>query len=314
MRLNVAYACGEDYAKYAGVSIISLFENNKDFAEIYVYLIDNGMTKNTKNILCDIAEKYQRNIVFVKNSDIFDQHKFNHVGKYLSIIFSKMYLHKIIGINKIIYIDCDMIIKKSLSKIWEKDMKDYLIAGVRMPTPIQYKKWFSSGNDNKYINSGFILFNLYNWRILDVESKINAFMHKHSEKVYIEENVICNICEEKILVLEPEYNLNGLMIAFNSSQIKKLTKDESYYTQKQLENAKKNPIIIHFSSEIYQRPWYENCNHPLKKEYLYFLSISPWENQLEKGTTTFSVKIKNLLRTILPFQIYLGIRNLYKNI
>ncbi len=312
MRLNVAYATGEYYAKHAGVSMISLFENNTEFSEIIVYIIDNGIKEKSKESLTEISSRYNRTVFFVNSRDIYDADKFSSVGNYSSIIFSKMYLHKIGDVEKIIYIDCDMIITNSLIELWEMDMNDYLVAGVRMPTPIQYKEWFSSGNDAKYINGGFILFNLNKWRSYGVERKIEEFIQKYKEYEYIEENIICNICGEKILVLEPEYNLNGLMIAFSSSQIKKLTNEKDFYTQKQLDVAKTNPTIIHFSSEIYERPWYENCNHPFKENYLFYLSLSPWSGQMEKKGISLRDKIRNTFRIILPFEIYVFVRNLLK--
>ncbi|MCZ8532018.1 glycosyltransferase family 8 protein [Psychrobacillus psychrodurans] len=312
MRLNVAYATGEEYAKQAGVSIISLFENNAEFDEITVYIIDNGIKDETRNILIKISERYNRLLVFINSTDIYDADKFKSVGNYSGIIFSKMYLHRIEDIDKIIYIDCDMIMKSSFIELWNMDIEDYLVAGVRMPTPIEYRKRFSSGNDEKYINGGFILFNLNKWRNYDVESRIDIFMQNQNEHEYIEENIICSISEEKILNLEPKYNLNGLMIAYSSEQIKKITSENYYYTQEQLDMAKLSPTVIHFSSEIYERPWYLNCDHPFKNEYLYYLSLSPWKSQLEKKHISLITKAKKIIKNKLPFNIYLIMRKLLK--
>ena len=38
MQLNVLYGCDDNYAPYTGVSLLSLFENNKDIEEITIYL------------------------------------------------------------------------------------------------------------------------------------------------------------------------------------------------------------------------------------------------------------------------------------
>ncbi|MDF9844046.1 MULTISPECIES: glycosyltransferase [unclassified Paenibacillus] len=314
MRLNVAYATGEVYAKHAGISMISLFDNNKNFEEIYVYIIDNGISQNTKKKLLEISFEYNRKIIFIEFNDICDIRLFKDVGNYSKIIFSKMYLHKIEEIEKIIYIDCDMIVKDSFYELWEMSMEKYLVAGVRMPTPIQYIQKFSSGNNDKYINGGFILFNLENWRSFNVEEKIKEFMVRHKNDIYIEENIICNICKDSILVLHPKYNLNGLMIAFNSFQIKKISDEKNYYSQKLIEEAKNFPTIIHFSSEIYNRPWFRNCNHPYKDEYLKYLKVSPWSSmKLEKDNVQLKIRIRNALRIYLPFNIYLIIRKLLKS-
>ncbi len=308
MRLNVTYATGDIYARHAGVSMISLFENNKDFEEIFVYIIDDGIKDINKDLLKNIADKYNRKIQFIKFEELCDVNIFNNVGNYSKIIFSKMYLHNIKGIDKILYIDCDMIITQSLKKLWELDMNENLVGGVRMPTPIQYRKVFSSGNNDKYINGGLILFNLKEWREIQVESKILDFIEKYKSYEFIEENIICNISKEKILLLDAEYNLNGTMIFYTSDQIKKICDETSFYNQKQLDYAKENPIIIHYSSEIYERPWYKKCDHPYKSEYLKYLSMSQWDGKLDDNVYKFPNSIKKFIRNIIPFKIYFIIR------
>ncbi|MEK3697506.1 glycosyltransferase family 8 protein [Paenibacillus sp. FSL R10-2199] len=312
MRLNIAYASGDGYAKHAGVSMISLFENNKDFNEIFIYYIDNGLLEETKQKLNSITKKYNRNIVFIPISDIFDVKSFKENNYYSNIIYTKMYFHKLKGVDKILYIDSDMVIKGSFLELWNMDISNYLMAGVRMPTPIQYRNWFSNSNDDKYINVGFVLFNLVKWRIYEMDKKIIEFLEKNTGREFIEENIMCNICGNKILILDPRYNLTGIMLAFSSDQIKQLTKDETYYNEFQLDNARKNPIVIHYSNEIYDRPWFKKCNHPYKNEYLEYLTISPWDGELENGVISLKVKIRNILRKILPFPVYYYIRSLQK--
>ena len=43
--MNIAYSCDNAYVEQTGISLISVFENNKDEKEIVVYLISKGITK-----------------------------------------------------------------------------------------------------------------------------------------------------------------------------------------------------------------------------------------------------------------------------
>ena len=63
--LNVMYLTDNNYVVFAGVSIISLFENNKDIENINVYVIDDSISEKNKKIYLDIANKYKRNIIFL---------------------------------------------------------------------------------------------------------------------------------------------------------------------------------------------------------------------------------------------------------
>ena len=48
MKINVVYSTDENYARHCGVSIYSLFDNNKNVDEIDVYIISNALSKETK--------------------------------------------------------------------------------------------------------------------------------------------------------------------------------------------------------------------------------------------------------------------------
>lgn len=51
MELHVALSSDENYVPFLGASIVSLFENNKDFECITVLLISNGISNGNQNIL-----------------------------------------------------------------------------------------------------------------------------------------------------------------------------------------------------------------------------------------------------------------------
>ena len=49
--MNVMYASDDNYAWLMGISMISLFENNKESTEINVYLFSDGLTEGNKEKL-----------------------------------------------------------------------------------------------------------------------------------------------------------------------------------------------------------------------------------------------------------------------
>ena len=58
--MNIAYSCDNAYIEQTGISLISVFENNKDEKEIVVYLISKGITKENIEILESICKSYNR--------------------------------------------------------------------------------------------------------------------------------------------------------------------------------------------------------------------------------------------------------------
>lgn len=63
--LNCTYSFMDNYAQHAGLSILSLFDNNKEADEINVYVIDYNIGDENHGKLEKVAAMYQRRIFFV---------------------------------------------------------------------------------------------------------------------------------------------------------------------------------------------------------------------------------------------------------
>ena len=51
------------------------------------------------------------------------------------------------------------------------------------------------------------------------------------------------------------------------------------FTSEELENEKKNPVIIHFFGHSYERPWFKHNASYMKKEYLKLRNQTEWRNE-----------------------------------
>ncbi len=313
MRLNVAYACGEEYARHAGVSMISLFENNKEFDEIYVYLIDNGILDRTKNILLEIANKYKRKIIYKSCENLCRKIKVS-TERYPISTYSKLFLGQLEEIDKIIYFDCDTSITGSLKELWTLDINEYYVAGVWDDAAPRLKSAVNVNGSEKYINCGFVLMNLDNWRKYKLEEKSIELINKFNGDVpFLDQGVVNSICKNHTLLLEPKYNLMSYMLMFKAREIEKLCKVERMYTQKEIDDAIENPVVIHWVNGCYNRPWSKNCTHPLRGKYLEYLKMSPWSDKFMDIKLNKKTKLLRYIYLILPFPIFITMRNISDN-
>ena len=53
--MNVVYASNDAYARHLGTSMYSLFDRNRDFAEITVYVLTLGLSRENQKRLEEIA-------------------------------------------------------------------------------------------------------------------------------------------------------------------------------------------------------------------------------------------------------------------
>ena len=64
-KLDILYLTDNNYATFAGVSITSLFMNNKNIDKITVYLIDDNISDENKKLFCQLAHDFNREIIFL---------------------------------------------------------------------------------------------------------------------------------------------------------------------------------------------------------------------------------------------------------
>lgn len=62
--MNIVYSASDLYSSLAGISLTSIFENNKWADEINVFVMDNGIGIENKDKLYSLANKYGRKLSF----------------------------------------------------------------------------------------------------------------------------------------------------------------------------------------------------------------------------------------------------------
>mgnify|MGYP001024511290 CR=1 FL=1 len=298
--LCVAYSADENYGKYLGISMLSLFVSNKNIEEITVFVLDCGISQVTKDKLITIANEYSRNINFVNMDSAIGGLNLQMGVRKISIAsYARLFLSSVIPekYNKIIYLDCDTIVRASLADIWKINLDNYLVAGVQDTVDNFFLKKIGMKEDEYYINAGVLLINLSLWRRIHIEDKFMDFIDNFKGNVpHHDQGVINAICRNKKYILSPRYNATSNIYSFSAKTIRRMYFLDSFYSQEELDDAKKNPIILHFTTGLVGRPWELNCSHPMKEEYLKVAKASPWkEDELLPDSRKLSVKIFSAL-------------------
>ena len=167
--MYVIYHSSDSFAEVTGVSIASLFENNKDIEEIHVLYIEKGMTEENKNKILAISKKYNRTLEFMEMPDW--SKKLNLQLKsskrsWLGMGYNRLFLTEYLpaNIEKVLYLDSDTIVEQSLKELWNVDLNGYYMAGVDDCLSRFYRPLVGISGDEVYCNAGMLLFNVKKWR------------------------------------------------------------------------------------------------------------------------------------------------------
>jgi len=305
MRLVVAYGCNDAYVEYTGISMISLFENNKEFEFIDIVFVDMNLSDESKSIFVSITNKYNRNIRFVPFAILCKELKIDSIGRHIQTIYAKLFFSRLEDVDKILYIDSDTIIDGSLEELWKMDIEEFYIAGVETISSVKLNTSVGMSMSDCFINDGVVLINLKKWRVDDIEKEFISYIKKYNGNppVY-SEGTINAVCKGNILRINPRYNLLSGIIFYKVKDIIKMTQMD-FYTQEIINMAVSKPVIIHYLCGFYNRPWNKRCSHPLKSRYLYYKDISPWKDEkLKSDRLPVRLTIIKILYMILPFRLF----------
>lgn len=302
---HVIYSFDNNYAQQAGLSILSLLDNNKDIDNLKITIIDCGINETNKNIINSIAANYHRGINYLLLNRLTDgihiKTKFNEAA------FGRIFIPNIINDNLVYYIDSDTIINGSIYELKYIDMKNFLVAGVQDSVNPYYISTIGLEQSHRYINSGGILIlNLSLWRKLGIVEKCINFIDKYDgNPPHYDQGTINKVCSGMIKILPPQYNVMPPMFVFKADQIQELFKIKTYYNHKDILEAINKPIVIHYTAEFFNRPWYSNCTHPLKGLYLKYLNRTEWRQEsLPYGKISNNCRIQNFIHKYMPYCVY----------
>lgn len=314
MELNVVYSSDNNYAQHVGVSMLSLFENNKEFNCITIYLVEDNISVENKNKLVSISETYNRKIKFINFNQYKNSVKLN-IGNSISInAYARLFITTMLNtdIEKVIYLDSDSIINNSLSDLWSININEYYVAGVCDTVSDNAKLKISMNVNQQYINSGMLLVNLKKWREERVEEKFKNFIEYYDGNVFHhDQGVINGVLKDSFLILPPKYNAMTTYFTMKREEIMEYYKLKDYYNESELKEAISNPIFIHFTPGFVNRPWVKGSKHPLKYLYVQYLDVSPWKgSKLSNDTRNKGEKIVAFMFEKLPFKTANSLRNL----
>lgn len=312
--MNIGYIFDDGFVLPAAVSIYSLLANNKHIDEINIYILDDGISEENKDLFKIMIAEFDRKVDFVSVKPIKDYlstiTKYNWNGSYSTYI--RLMLNSIFpdSNDRIMMIDADTIVVGKIDALNTFDLDDKPCAMALEAMPISYYRYSGLGM-NKLINGGLLIIDLKKWREIHAETQIIDFLTNIREKnMLTDEDVLSVLFKDNFSVIPAKYNCLAQYYFYASKFYyhffgwNKLYEKGAFYSLDELEDARDNAIILHCIDSHTNRPWHKNNNHPYSKVFDEYLSLTPWKNAEKKVKPMGAVsKFEFFLRNSLPFNV-----------
>lgn len=301
--MDIVICIDKNYVMPCGVMLYSICCNNQDAKITFHIIVDESVSDTAKLSLENIIFPYEskKALFYFINGD-----KCRHLPrldktnpkKYITkAAYYRLYLSEILPkeLDKILYLDSDIIVRHSLAGLWNTDLSDYavgVIPDVGEGVIDKYNRLRYPPNKG-YFNSGVLLINLKKWRDEDITIEFARFMQDHPDWIRLHDQDVMNrIFYDRKLILPITYNFQEGFL-WND-----LFYDYWKY-EKQVLAARKDPIILHFTDS---KPWFKECNHPYKEEFFKYQRQTEWAGSpLLSNSTLPSLRKKamNYLKDLL---------------
>lgn len=237
--LVAVFCFDKNYAKYCQVALFSLIFNNGCNIKVYcVFTAD--VAKVDLDNLKTLSSRLDVDLEFIevplasKISSFNTLHHFTQAN-YLRLLLPDLLPHE----QKILYLDCDLIVNKSLAALYDTNISGYKYAGVIDRNGSDSSKIDPIFKQN-YVNSGVLLMNLKALREDNSLEKMEGLYKQYASTITWVDQCLINIyAHDQIFMLDDKYNFQVHAFSFD---------------KKRWSEVSKNIFIYHFVGGT--KPWH----------------------------------------------------------
>lgn len=318
--MNIVLCADHRFVMPCGVLCCSICYNNND-TDIHIFIItDDSFTEEDKRSIYDIVLRYNKNnqvdFLYVTEEMVKDILQYER-RYYTRQTFYRLLMVTLLpkSITKVLYFDCDMIVTGSIIELYETPLGDHYLGAVVDANSGNIKDYnrLQYPSDLGYFNAGMLLVNLDLWRQKDFSTQLFRYLVDYRDRVRLNDQDALNyLARNNKIDLPLKYNVQPAFL-----YKKEFMSFSIYKYEKELEEARKAPIVIHYAGRGF-RPWTKNCMHPFKSAFFKYQDLTVWKNlPLVKEDAPLKMRIKNAMRPFLSkFGICLDLRSMidYDNV
>jgi len=190
--IRIVCASNDRFVVLLAVLIKSIEKQNKSGRDIIFYLIDDRISKTNKRKLEQSIVSDSIKIHWIPlDRQLLSNIKFpNDFSTYPKNIYSRLLVDKFLPstVDKVIYLDSDMMFNTCVSDLWEVDLEGNVIGAVQEPnvkimdcpwSGVKNYKELNIPRDAMYFNSGLLVINMNRWREENVAQRVVECVEKN---------------------------------------------------------------------------------------------------------------------------------------
>ena len=325
----VCFASDNNYVPYLAVTIKSLIENSSSNNYYEIYILNDNIETISKNRILEMSNSniYIRFIeinLYIK-PNIKD--KFYIFGHFSQSIYSRFFIPIIFKhFEKILYLDCDLIILDDIAKLYNLKFfeNEFLLAAhdtimrlntLKKDNSVEFWKNYLKNklklkNIYNYFQSGVLLFNIESWIKYNYTEKCIDILTQIENPKYPDQDVLNSVCQDNVRFIDLNWNVEWCIpIYYSKEEIEFFSKNiyrfyEVYDSPKIMhycghEKPWTNPNYLKSNlwwkyarmTDFYEEIIYKNCSNNIHHSNNNRFSIADFILSVENSNNYFSIMI-----------------------
>ncbi|MGO1337270.1 MAG: glycosyltransferase family 8 protein [Leuconostoc fallax] len=290
--MNILYTLDSGFSKQLIVSVYSLIEHTQQ--DLRIFIVSDKIPQKYRIILKGFSNNERINIIYLDPPILPEKLIPDRGGKsqYYRMFIGQLFAK--IDIKKIIYLDADTLITDdSIQTLENIDMQDSVLGACLDPWSKLYRKALGLKEGVQIFNSGVLVIDVQKWKLDNIDQKINNDIDEQKRFQQGDQGILNRVFENNFFVLSANFNVMDIYFSMNYEKIIAYRKAISFYKKHEIEDGKKHPIIVHFTSSYLQnRPWIKYSNNPYSDRWIEY-----YEKIMEEKLTLVAPK-KTMLKII----------------
>ncbi|PMR69367.1 glycosyltransferase family 8 protein [Halomonas heilongjiangensis] len=266
--IDVVLCADANYARYGAAVMASAMAHARFPGRLRFHLLTPGLSEDVQCRLHAMVEASGSSInIMTAEPELPDGMA---LGRFGVSSLLPLYMHHYLPADceRVIYLDCDVVVLKDLAELWDTPLAGHtLAAAMDLCNP---SNLHSRREPEHYFNTGVLLVDLPRWRAERVgESALACLKEEGASFKYPDQDALNHVLAGNWRRLSPAWNFQPTAYAAVEKRYPHLQPFRA-----ELQAAIRSPGIVHFIGST--KPWHPACVHPLQGLFLHFSRSTPW--------------------------------------
>jgi lipopolysaccharide biosynthesis glycosyltransferase len=271
--IHIAFGVDASYLPHLAATIASIAATAPD-RTLHFIILHDGVSETDKGRVEYSAPDADFDWAPIEDAVLLALEGQDHISR---ATYYRLGLPKILpaSIGRVIYLDCDLIVKRDIGDLWSRDLHDYAVGAVYdsgADVDAFAARWGLDPAPGAYLNAGVLLIDLNQVRKEGIfDAALEFLKANRAELPFMDQDALNYVLWRNWLRLEPEWNVQRSMLFANwSKQVPAPMLPQG------------RPAIVHFTGD--QKPWVRGTYHPYAWLYWQALARTSYRRQVSEAT------------------------------